>query len=96
MMMAMKSPTRSCHTGMPAGTLKAMSTPVTTAERSDTVSSFFIRRFQMDSSSTQLAAETTVRSRDRMPKITQPAIRAGARAMSTSSMIRWVVAPFLW
>ena len=96
MMMAMKSPISSCQIGIVTGTLKAMSTPVTTAERSAMVSVFFISRFQMLSSSTQLAADTAVSIRVRKPKITVPAISAGQRAMSTSSMTRWVVAPCLW
>gem|GEM_PF-5620687 len=65
--MAKMSPTISCQMGIPEGTLKAISMPVTTAEPSRMVISHFRAFSQRNSQATQTAVEITVRNSGRIP-----------------------------
>ena len=93
--MAAMAPNTAMSGFSPAGRLKASRRPVTTALRSKTVFSRFITRRQMYSHKTQEATLTAMSSRAWGPKIMTEATAAGARAMITSSMSFWVVAPLL-
>ena len=80
---------------MPTGRLNARITPVTAAERSPMVLSRLQSFSKPHSKNTQLAVQTAVTSSARQPKMTVPAMSAGASAIRTSRMMLRVVTPEL-
>ena len=86
-MMAAKSPMRSVQIGSPAGTLKAMSMPVSAAEQSLTVCLLLRRAFHPHSKNMQAAMDTAVRRITLNPNTTVETTREGRRHAITMSMV---------
>ena len=88
---AVRQPNAACHSGMETGRLYASSTPVTTADRSPTVTGIWQSFSYPNSNSTQQPAQNAVTSSARHPKMTIAAISAGESAISTSRIMTAVV-----
>ena len=89
--MAKKEPMTACHRGMVTGRFMARSMPVITAERSETVFSFFMILSNRNSKITADRIVAAYTARARRPKMITEATAAGHRAMITSSMMFCVV-----
>ena len=90
-MIATTAPITGRYSGTVGGRLNASSSPVTTADRSDTVEGIFRSLHQRYSHRTQEAVVTATTSRLRRPKMIVEATSAGSIAMITLPMTRWVV-----
>ena len=85
--MATTLPNAACQSGIVTGRLNASKSPVTTAERSDTVTSRLQSFSNKNSDSTLQPTQTLITNRLRKPKITTDITAAGRRAIITSSII---------
>ena len=91
--MANTPPSAGIHSGIPTGILTARITPVTTADRSPTVTGSFISFSYTSSVSTQDAMQTAITASARQPKAYTPIAHAGSNASATSRMMAVVLAP---
>ena len=96
-MIAKKSPTRTHQQGMVGGHTKAMSMPVTIADRSYSLEGLFSKAHHAHSKNTQPATLIRVTSSARRPKKYTLPISAGNSAISTSRMmVRVLTGVWTW